>query len=473
MFIGREYEIDTLNKLYSKEEFHLVVMYGRRRVGKTTLLSEFCDNKPAIFFVAEEYNSSLSLRNFSKQILEYFKMTDYISTFESWEKAFMFLAKESEHKQIILVIDEFPYLVQSNNTLPSLLQNLIDHHLKKTKLFIVICGSSMSFMEKEVLSYKSPLFGRRTAQMLIEPFDFYNSSKFFPKYSFNERVMTYGIVGGIPQYLEKFNQKYTIEENIKQELLDKSSYLYDEPKNLLKQELREPAVYNSIIEAIASGYTKINEISTKIGEPKDKCAKYLSSLNDLHIVFKETSIMEKENSRKSIYKVNDKLFRFYYNFIFSNKSLIEQHMGSFLYEKKIKPQLSKYLGEIFETICINFLNHQNRKGNLPFMFTNIGRWWGNNSKTKTQEEIDIVAIDDSIILFGECKWRNEKLDMDVVNSLIKKSEINVFNKFEKRYYSFFSKSGFTNSVREYSNKNQNILLFGPDEIDLKTTEKNG
>ncbi|MDR3596962.1 DUF234 domain-containing protein [Clostridium sp.] len=309
------------------------------------------------------------------------------------------LAKESENKQLILVIDEFPYLVQSNNTLPSLIQNLIDHYLKKTKLFIVVCGSSMSFMEKEVLSYKSPLFGRRTAQMLIEPFDFYNSSKFFPKYNFNERVITYGIIGGIPQYLEKFNEKYT--------------------------------------------------------------------LNDLHIVFKETPIMEKENSRKSIYKGNDNLFRFHYNFIFSNKSLIEQHMGNFLYEKKIEPQLSKYLGEIFEKICIDFLNYQNRKENLPFMFTNIGRWWGNNSKTKTQEEIDIVAIDDSMILFGECKWRNEKLDMDVVNSLMEKSEINIFNKFQKKYYSFFSKSGFTDSVKSYSNKNENILLFGPEEIDLK------
>ncbi|AGF59148.1 hypothetical protein B0P06_002518 [Clostridium saccharoperbutylacetonicum] len=464
MFIGREYEINALNKLYSKEEFQFIVMYGRRRVGKTTLLSEFCNNKPAIFFVAEEYNSSLSLRNFSKQILEYFKMTDYISTFESWEKAFMFLAKESEDKQLILVVDEFPYLVQSNNTLPSLLQNLIDHYLKKTKLFIVVCGSSMSFMEKEVLSYKSPLFGRRTAQMLIEPFDFYNSSKFFPKYSFNERVMTYGIIGGIPQYLEKFNEKNTIEDNIKQELLDKSSYLYEEPKNLLKQELREPAVYNSIIEAIANGYTKINEISTKIGEPKDKCSKYLSSLIDLHIVSKETPIMEKENSRKSIYKLNDNLFKFYYNFIFSNKSLIEQHMGDFLYEKKIEPQIPKYLGEIFEKVCIDFMNYQNRNGDLPFIYTNIGRWWGNNPKTKKQEEIDIVAIDDTMILFGECKWRNEKLDMDVVNSLIKKSEINVFEKFQKKFYSFFSKSGFTDSVKDYSNNNKNILLFGPEEL---------
>lgn len=466
MFIGREYEIETLNKLYSKKQFQFIVMYGRRRVGKTTLLSEFCNNKRKIFFVAEEYNNNLSLRNFSKQILEYFKMTDYISTFESWEKAFMFLAKESENEQLILVIDEFPYLVQSNNALPSLLQNLIDHHLKKTKLFIVVCGSSMSFMEKEVLSYKSPLFGRRTAQMFIEPFDFYNSSKFFPRYSFNERVMTYGIIGGIPQYLEKFNEKYTVEENIKQELLDKSSYLYEEPKNLLKQELREPAVYNSIIEAIANGYTKINEISTKIGEPKDKCAKYLSSLNDLRIVSKETPIMEKDNSRKSIYKVNDNLFKFYYNFIFSNKSLIEQHMGRVLYEKKIEPQISKYLGEIFEKVCMDFLNYKNINGELPFIFTNMGRWWGNNPKTKTQEEIDIVAIDDTMILFGECKWKNEKLDMDIVNSLIRKSEINAFNKFEKKFYGLFSKSGFTNSVKEYSNENKNILLFGPEEIDL-------
>lgn len=465
MFIGREYELNTLNKLYAKENFQFVVMYGRRRVGKTTLLSEFCKDKPSIFFVAEEYNNTISLKNFSKQILEYFNMTDFLSSFESWQKAFMFLNNQAKEKQLVLVMDEFPYLAQSNNTLPSLMQNLIDHYLKETKLFIIVCGSSMSFMEKEVLSYKSPLYGRRTAQMLIEPFNFYNSSKFFPNYSFEDRVTAYGVLGGIPQYLEKFNPKYSIEENIKEELLDKSSYLYEEPKNLLKQELREPAVYNSIIEAIAKGYTKLNEISTKIGEEKGKCSKYISSLQDLHIVFKETSIMEKENSRKTIYKINDNLFKFYYSFIFSNKSLIEQHMSDYLYDNKIKQGIPKYLGEIFENICLEFLILENKNLQLPFIFNKVGRWWGNNSKTKSQDEIDIVAINEDSIIYGECKWRNEKLNMEVVNSLIEKSNNGVFNKFVNKYYAFFSKSGFADSVVKFSEENKNIILYDSKNID--------
>lgn len=461
MFIGRKFELENFKKLYIKNEFQFVVMYGRRRVGKTTLISEFCKDKPTIFYVAEEYNDKMALQSFSDKILDYFDMKDFITTFETWEKAFMFLAKQSKDKQFVVVIDEFPYIANANKSIPSMLQNIIDHHLKDTKLFFIICGSSMSFFEKEVLSYKSPLYGRRTAQFKIEPFDFYDSSLFFPTYTIEERVKTYGILGGIPQYLLKFNNKLNIEENIKEVILNKTAYLYEEPKNLLKQELREPAVYNSIIEAVSKGSTKLNEIATKTGEPTEKCAKYIKTLLELKILSKETPIGEKESTRKSIYKIQDNLFKFWYKFVFDNVTLIEQEMIDYVFNKKIESELNAYLGFIFEDICIQFISKKNKALELPFVFETIGRWWGNNPSKKRQEEIDILAVNKTDAIFGECKWKNEVIDMEVVNSLIEKS--NLLN-YDNKFYILFSKSGFSSAVIKYAKDNKNVFLYDLNNI---------
>lgn len=456
MFVGRDYELNSLNKLYEENKFQLAVIYGRRRVGKTTLIKEFCKDKPNIFYVAEEYNDKIALENFSDKILTHFDMKAYISSFESWEKAFMYLGKQSKEERLIVVLDEFPYIVNSNKSIPSLLQNLIDHYLKDTKLFLIICGSSMSFIEREVLSYKSPLYGRRTAQYIIDPFDFFDSSKFFPKYNLEDCVKAYGILGGIPQYLSKFTDESNIQENIKRYILNKSSYLYEEPKNLLKQELREPALYNSIIEAIANGSTKLNEIATKVGENTDKCAKYIKTLLELRILRKETPAGEEGISRKSIYRLQDNLFKFWYRFVFDNVSLIEQEMIDHVYGEKIQPELSNYLGAVFEDICTEYLKRKNKKMELPFVFDKIGRWWGNNPIKKREEEIDILAINKQNALFGECKWTNSPVDMGVVNSLIEKSSI---LNYSQKYYIFFSKSGYTEEVRRLAGAGNNMFLI--------------
>lgn len=318
------------------------------------------------------------------------------------------------------------------------------------------------FFEKEVLSYKSPLYGRRTAQFKIQPFDFYDSSKFFTNYSIEEKIKVYGVLGGIPQYLLKFNDKLSIEENIKEVILNRTAYLYEEPKNLLKQELREPATYNSIIEAISKGATKLNEISTKTGEPGDKCSKYIKTLLELRIISRETPVGEKENARRSIYKFEDNLFKFWYRFVFDNVTFIEQEMIDYVYSNKIEPEMSAYLGFIFEEVCIQFLKKKNKNLQLPFIFESIGRWWGSNAIKKRQEEIDILVVNKTDAIFGECKWRNELLDMDVVNALIEKS--NLLN-YTKKYYAFFSKSGFSKSVLQYAKHNKNVFLYNLDAID--------
>ncbi|ADQ05671.1 DUF234 DEXX-box ATPase [Caldicellulosiruptor owensensis OL] len=456
MFIGRKYELETLNRLYNEDKFHLIVVYGRRRVGKTTLLTEFCKNKPSIFFVAEEYNDKINLESFSDKILSYFNLGGFLRRFESWEKAFIFLAQQSKDKRLVVVIDEFPYIVNSNKSIPSLLQNLIDHHLKDTKLFLIICGSSVSFIEKEVLSYKSPLYGRRTAQLIVEPFSFFESREFFPSYSFEDQVTAYGVLGGIPQYLSIFDSTKDIYENIRTKILDKSSYLYEEPKLLLRQEVREPALYNSIIEAIATGSSKLNEIAAKVGVDTDKCAKYISVLIDLKILEKVTPLKLEAKSRKSIYRIKDNFFRFWYRFVFSNKTLIEQGLIDEVVENKIKPFISDFIGEVYEQVCMDYLKILNREKKLPFIFENIGKWWGNNPYKKREEEIDIVALNDDNILFCECKWGNQKVDMSVLNNLMEKSMI--FN-HRKKFYALFSKSGFTDEVISFVEQNPHILLF--------------
>ncbi|MGB9812774.1 MAG: ATP-binding protein [Thermovenabulum sp.] len=465
MFIGREQELSVLNKLYNENKFHFIVMYGRRRVGKTTLLTEFCKDKPSIFYVAEEHNDKIALESFSDKILSFFGLSGFVSRFESWEKAFLFIAEQAKDRRIILVIDEFPYIVNANKTIPSLLQNLIDHHLKNTKLFFIICGSSVSFIEKEVLSYKSPLYGRRTAQMVIEPFNFFESRKFFPRYDFEDQVMAYGILGGIPQYLNNFDDTKDIYENIKAKILDKVSYLYEEPKLLLKQEVREPAMYNSIIEAIASGCSKLNEISTKVGVDTDKCSKYISTLIDLKIIEKISPVEIKEKSRKSIYKIKDNFFRFWYRFVFPNKDLIEMGLSKEVIENKIKPYINEYLGGVYEEICVDYLKLLNKNRKLPFVFEKIGKWWGNNPYKRREEEIDIVAFDKNNILLGECKWKNTKIDKSILNNLIEKGC--VFD-YDNKYYFLFSKSGFTDDLIRYAQSSDNIFLIDNKEIYDKT-----
>ncbi|MCL2321962.1 MAG: ATP-binding protein [Oscillospiraceae bacterium] len=459
MFLGREFELNNLNKLYEKDEFQFVVIYGRRRVGKTTLISEFVRNKPNIFFVSQEYDNAMALEIFSEKVHEFFKLSG-LSSFKSFNSAFDFIADRAMNDRIILILDEFPYLANANKSIPSILQNLIDHKMKDSKLFLIICGSSMSFMENGILSAKSPLYGRLTSQMKIEAFGFFESSKFVSNYGFEDKILTYGITGGIPQYLLKFSDKRTIRENVLDEILNKSSYLYEEPRNLIKQELHEPMVYNSIIEAIAKGSSRLNDISTKTGIESDRCSKYIHSLMDLKIIKRETPIGEVEG-KKSIYRITDNYFKFWYRFVFNNTELTEQNNGDILYDNLIEPYLSDYIGkEVFENVCMEYLRVQNVSRKLPFIFTKIGRWWGSDPISKTQIEIDILAFHDDNAIFGECKWKNEHFDIAEMNKLIKKAE--TLKKYSNKTFVLFSKTGFTQAVKDESDKLGNVKL-----VDLK------
>ena len=460
MFIGRERESKALEQLYTSEKFEFAVLYGRRRVGKTALLTQFIQDKQAIYFMGVESNAKQNLENLSKSILEYTSGITAENSFMSFQAALEYVFKLAEKERVVLVIDEYPYVARSSKSLASTLQLLIDKNKDTSKLMLILCGSSMSYMEDRVLAYKAPLYGRRTAQIKLLPFDFQETCRYFEHFQGEDKALAYGIVGGTPQYLLQFDDRLTIEENIKHTFLDPISFLYEEPTNLLKQEVREPAIYTAIITAIAAGASRMSEISSKVGEDTNVCTSYIKNLISLGIVQKETPYGEKA-SRKSLYSIEDNMFRSWHRFVLGNNSLIARGAAELVYQR-IAPQLDHYMGKVFEEICKQFLWQQLLDGKSPVEFTSLGRWWGNDPIEKVQAEIDILGEQDkTTALFGECKWTNEKIDLGVLETLIHRSHLFSYSKV---HYYLFSKAGFTKGCAERASELGSVTLVGYEDI---------
>lgn len=459
MFIGRESELNALNKLYHSNQFEFAVIYGRRRVGKTALISEFIKDKDTIFFTGIETNARQNLDNLSQCIMEYSMGMAVNTFFPNFQTALEYVFELAKTKRIILVIDEYPYVARADKGLASTLQLLIDKNKDSSKLFLILCGSSMSYMEDHVLAYKAPLYGRRTAQFKIKPFDFWEVCRCFPKLPNLDKALIYGIVGGTPQYLMLLDDNLSMEENIKNTYLNPSSPIFEEPNNLLKQEVREPAIYNAIITAIAAGSSKMNEISGKINENTSVCAIYIKNLITLGIIKKEAPYGEK-SSRRTIYSIEDNMFRFWYRFVPENTSIISRGAADLAY-KRISPALSSYMGGIFEDICKQYLWKLLLAGKCAVNFNSLGRWWGTNPKTKSQEEIDIMGADKDSALFGECKWTNEKIDLGVLEALTQRSTL---FRCQKPYFYLFAKTGFTKGCIAQAAKMGNVTLVSYEDI---------
>lgn len=453
MFIGRENELNALNKLYNSDRLEFVVIYGHRRVGKTALISEFTKDKDTIFFTGVETNAKQNLDNFSRCIMEYNTGIVVNTSFPNFQAALEYVFELAKNRRIVLVIDEYPYVARASKSFASTLQLLIDKNKDNSKLFLILCGSSMSYMEDHVLAYKAPLYGRRTAQFKIKPFEFCEACRYLKKLSGEDKALAYGIVGGTPQYLMQFDDNLSIEENIKNTHLNPSSSIFEEPNNLLKQEVREPAIYNAVITAIATGSSKMNEISNKIDEDTSVCATYIRNLITLGIVKKEIPYGEK-SSRKTIYSIEDNMFRFWYRFVPENTSIISRGATDLAY-KRIAPELSSYMGGVFEDICKQYLWKMLLEGKCTVNFSDIGRWWGTNPKTKSQAEIDIMGADKDSALFGECKWTNEKVGLGVLETLVERS--NIFSCKKKHFY-LFAKTGFTKGCIDRATEMGNVTL---------------
>lgn len=454
MFIGREKELISLNKLYASDKFEFVVIYGRRRVGKTALISQFVQDKKSIYFMGVESNAKQNLENFSKNILEFGTGIQAETAFLSFQSALEYVFRLAETERLILAIDEYPYVARSSKSLASTLQLIIDKCKDRSKLMLILCGSSMSYMEDHVLAYKAPLYGRRTAQMKILPFDFANACRYFKRFSDKDKALIYGMVGGTPQYLLQMDDSQSIEDNIKNTFLNPTSSLFDEPENLLKQEVREPALYNAIITAIATGASRMSEISTKVGEDTSVCATYLKNLMALGLIQKEIPYREK-SSRRSIYSIDDNMFRFWYRFVPENNSIIARGAADLAY-RRIEPYLSDYMGKVFEEICKQYLWELLLRGTSPVEFKDLGRWWGTDPATRSQTEIDIMGEQDkTAALFGECKWTNEKVDVGVLKTLVKRSQL--FH-YKKTQLYLFARNGYTKGCLDVASEMGNVIL---------------
>lgn len=456
MFLCREQELSTLNKRYQKNTFECMIIYGRRRVGKTSLINEFCKDKPTIFFSALNASAQENLEALSQAIHSY-SNPDAVDApiYPNLDSALSAITELAKKERLIFVIDEYPYLAKADASISSRLQHLIDHVWEKGNLFLILCGSSMSFMENQVLGYESPLYGRRTGQMKIQALTYKEMTAFNPQLTPEQQALVYGITGGIPHYINKLNVQNNIDEALLENLFNTSSYLYEEPENLLKQELREPAVYNSIITAIAGGASRPNEISTKVGIESAICAKYLKVLLELGILTKTTPITEKFG-KKTIYRIEDNFFRFWYRFVPQNISAISSGRFPQIYEQAVKKHIPTYMGLVFEKMCRDYLLRYETF--YPILLSEIGEWWGSDAKTKTEVQIDIIgtSAENDEYIIGSCKFKNEKIGVDELELL--QNYAKVFGKGKKYHYYIFSKSGFTHALEERANNDEVKLI---------------
>ena len=481
MFIGRSSELQFFEDKYNTPGGQLVVLYGRRRVGKTELLHRFCENKPHVFYACRELSDAKQLAAFSERLLKAGSpAAQYISVFQDWEAAFMGLLElPTNDAKKLLIIDEFPYMCRGNASIPSILQILWDELFKDQNVMIVLCGSAMSFIEKDILAEKNPLYGRTTGIYKISELPFEDAIKFFPHYSYEDKMLAYAVLGGIPHYLRQFDPSVSLHENIIKNVLTKGCVLYSEVEFLIRQELREPALYNTIIEAIALGNTKLNDIYIKTQIDKSKISVYLNNLIELEIIRREFSALsgEKEQaaSTRGLYRITDNFFRFWFNFVFSNLSDLEVGDAGGVFSHAVLPMLNDFASPIFENVCREFVRRKNRHNELPFRVSKLGRWWGKLNKTartdsgrdriiSVDSEIDIFAVDAQYkrYILGECKYRNTAMDVSDLDRLKEKSGIAI--KGAEIYYALFSKSGFTKGLAEQAKDDSTLRLYSLSDI---------
>lgn len=450
-FIGRERELTQLNETFSKEGFQMAVVYGRRRVGKTTLLNRFSEGKRSVFYTAIETGKEINQEQLGKMVFQFFSGSNIDPHFRSYEEVFAYITEclnkeEWKKEKIILIIDEYPYLAESDKSVSSVLQRWIDREWSKLNLFLILCGSSVSFMEEEVLGSKSPLYGRRTAQMDVRPFDYKTSALFVPDYSAEDKAIMYGITGGTAKYLSVMDPSISLEENIKRQFFRDDGYLYEEPQNLLRQEFRNIALYNSIIEAVAQGAVQMNEIAAKTGLDTSAVSQAAAKLISVRILKKDIPILNEKNKRYAQYVIRDGMFRFWYRFVPRAAGAVERGLGSEYYDQAVAPFLHEYMGGIFEEMCREYVFVNGLSGKYDEIITNVGKWRGMDNLKKEPADIDVVGINmvDKKAVIGECKFRTARFGREDETKLMDRARL-IFP-YTVIQYMLFSAGGFTEQV---------------------------
>lgn len=466
-FINREKELEWLQEAHQKasRSGQFLVIYGKRRVGKTELITHFLKNKPYIYYLANKTTKGEQLRSATSVFMTSFGDT-YIagSSFPNWREFFDYLIKKTEERKksdppTTLVFDEFPYLVEADRGVSSFFQYGWDMGLKDKKVLLIIMGSSISMMYKHALVKSAPLYGRRTGQWLLEPFTFQETKKFYPGVPFENSFPLFAVSGGIPAYAKMFEGKKTLKENITEHVLPEGKYLSVEPELLLSEEFDDPRSYLTILQAIGLGRTKFSEIIQQCHLPATALPIYLKTLTELRLVKKEVPVTEPipEKSKKGSYSLADPFLRFYFSFIFPNNSLIKGRSYETLFSQHGET-LTQLVAKSYEDTTAEFIQEAIIQGVLPH-FEQTGRWWDKDT------EIDLVGLnkEENSILFVEAKWNNKPLDGRVLQSLKKKAQkVKWGRKNRKEYFALVAKGGFNNDLKRQAEK-EGVLLIEEDE----------
>ena len=453
-FVDRERELRWLEENYVKTGSSFLIIYGRRRVGKTELIKQFSKDKKHVYFIASEKPEYENISDLQKVMSIFLEDETFLKIrFDGWDDLFKEFTKRLTGKTVI-IIDEFPYLIEVDRSILSIFQRIWDENLKNEDVMFILCGSSIGMMETHILGYKSPLYGRRTGQWKVEPFKFSVIKEFFPNSSFEDRLKFYSFLDGIPEYIKKMDSKRKPEWNLKNRVFRKGEYLYEEAENLLRQEFREPANYFSILQAIAEGNRRYGDICNRTGLGKSKVSQYLKNLMDIHVVRREYPVTQTRESRNAFYSLSDNYYDFWFEFVYPNKSLIEEDRQELLMDN-IGENLWVHYSHVFEDICRDLIWH------LPYNYNKVGRWWHKDV------EIDVVALNEKKreILFGECKWSNNRVGRKLLYELEKKSE-EVKWKIDRREERFilFSRAGFTKELEELSKERDDLELYDLNRI---------
>ena len=469
-FIGRKQELAKLESEYERGG-GFVVIYGRRRVGKTTLIKEFLKGKTGFYFLATEEVESQSMRRLAGVVARTTGSSLLQrATFDDWLDLFRTIAEFKPGERKVLVIDEFPYLVKVNAAFPSVLQHAWDEVLRDANVMLVLCGSLIGMMQKHALSYDSPLYGRRSAQMRLAPLSFTDvfAEQRLP---FERAVEQYAVPGGIPKYLEFFQEDgRSLREQLEEAVLSKSGFLYEEPNFLLKSESMTSVSYFSIIKAVADGNHKLGKIAGFLGESTSALSPYIANLVDLGFLEKRVPVTEKnpEKSRKGLYFIADNFVRFWFHYVYPYKGELELDNRQIVLDEMEKDFTQTFVALAYEEVCRDVFASLCRSGVVALAPSRIGSYWHNDRGRDV--EIDIMAVDHQrqLLFAGECKYHTKPVDAQVYFDLREKVEQSAeirktFPGYEV-VYGVFSKSGFTQRLLDVAAENPRLLLVNEDNI---------
>ncbi|MDR2590456.1 MAG: ATP-binding protein [Oscillospiraceae bacterium] len=455
-FHGRANELRKLDNLYASGKFECVILHGRLRTGKTSLLQQFMHDKSCIYFSAQETSDDENLNSLVRAVMAFPRIPAGEQPLKNYyEEVFERLNKLSRTERLLLVIDEYQYLVGSNKGISEFICRFIEQKFSTGKLMIVICGSSEAVMQSETLDY-SAFYGKRTAQIKLEPFTFFEAKRFYSEFSPFDIAVIYGLTSGIPKYLNMMNPFISVEDNIKNTFFNPASELFEEPETFLRREVRDPSYYNAVLKAIATGSNKNSEIATAVGLETSACTAYLKNLISFGLVGKHTPVTERPG-KKTIYEIEDSMFRFWYRFVPVNASIINAGTIDKIW-RSIAHEIPIFMSTVFEDICRQWVTQRNVENKMPVQFTDVGRWWGYDLVTKEDTYIPIVAYaGDSFALFGDAIWSDTPTDESALRNLEERSRL---FRYPERYLYLFSRSGFTDECADLAIRlGANLVMF--------------